>query len=80
MTPAFRRLVGALLFAAASGPALAGNFAIDRAPISNQLAPAEECGYDRARSALHNFGMTFLADVPRTPGAYRFIVEWKGEN
>ncbi len=80
MTPTLRTLVSALLFAAASAPAIAGGFTVDRAPLANQLAPSENCGYDRARAAIKNFGMTFLADVPRTATAYRFIVHWKSDN
>ena len=79
MTATLRRLVVVLLFAAASGPALAGGFTIDRAQVNAVLAPAEACGYERARAALQNSDMAFLADVPRTPAAYRFIVQWKGE-
>lgn len=79
MTPTLRHLVSVLLFAAATGPAFAGGFAIDRAAVAGTLAPAENCGYDRARAALQNNQMQFVADVPRTPAAYRFIMQWKGE-
>jgi hypothetical protein len=80
MIPTLRRLVATLLLAAATGPAVAGGITIDRAPLANTLAPAENCGYDRARTVLQNDGMTVLADVPRTATAYRFIVHWKGED
>ena len=79
MSPTLCRLVAASLFAAAVGPAFAGGFTIDRAQVTAVLAPAEACGYDRARAALKNNDMVLLADVPRTPAAYRFIVKWKGD-
>lgn len=75
------RLLASLAIAAlcVASPAMAGHFNFGQAPAPDRMAPPEACPYDRARAALANGDMHFLADVPRTPGAYRFIVKWKGE-
>ena len=75
------RLLACLILAAlpVASPAMAGHFPIGRAPNSGMMAPPEACSYDRARAALQNGDMAYLADVPRSNAAYRFIVKWKGE-
>ena len=80
MTPALR-LLASLTFAALSiaSPAMAGGFSVDHAPTNGRMAPPEACSYDQARARLKNGQMAYLADVPRTSSAYRFIVKWKGE-
>ena len=75
------RLLASLAFAALSvaSPAMAGHVNVGQAPNNGRMAPAEACPYDTARAALKNADMTYLADVPRTKTAYRFVVKWKGE-
>ena len=60
-------------------PALAGHFGVDHGATSGRMAPPEACSYDKARSVLQHSQMAYIADVPRTTSAYRFIVRWKGQ-
>jgi len=75
------RLLASLTLAAlcVASPAMAGHFNLGQAPTPDRMAPPEACSYDQARAALKNGQMAYLADVPRTPNAYRFVVKWKGE-
>ena len=80
MTPVLR-LFASLTLAALSvaSPAMAGGFGSIPGQTSGRMAPPEACSYDKARARLTSGQMAYIADVPRTASAYRFVVKWKGE-
>jgi len=74
------RLTTSLLFLLAAGaPAFAGHFDLARIPKHGVLVQADACQHQHALDILDRAQMTFVAEVPRTEGLYRFVVDWKSD-
>ena len=74
------RLTSSLVFLlAASAPAFAGNFDIARVPLKGLLVQADSCAHQSALDLLDRSQMVLVAEVPRTDGLYRFVVDWKSD-
>jgi hypothetical protein len=74
-----RRTVSSLVFLAATAPAMAGGFTINKVPLNGVLAPADGCPYERAVTVLTNNAMQIVANVPRVNALHRFVVDWKSD-
>jgi hypothetical protein len=74
-----RRLVSSFVFLAATAPAMAGGFTIEKIPLKGVLAPADGCPYERAVTVLTNNAMQVVANLPRVGALHRFVVDWKSD-
>lgn len=50
---------------------------MDRAPNSGVFVQDDACNHTQALSTLNSQGMSLVSEVPRTPAAWRFIVNYK---